>query len=74
MSASVTVIAREPLVNGTVRYRLSNGWFIDRASRVSTRHMGYLYTVWAPGQGEGGIAKFLFGADTKAAALELVNR
>ena len=60
------------------RYRLPNGWFIDRDELVSMRYHGYKYSLWEPGAskptwpGASGCAAFRGGHSTLAGALDLV--
>jgi hypothetical protein len=49
------------------RYRLENGWFIDGSTTVVHRHYSdHKYSLWAPGLGEGGGAKFIQGGNNLA--------
>ena len=59
---------------GHMRWHLSNGWFIDREERVHRRHMGYKYSIWAPGASKGGNALFIAGSRTLDGAVGTARR
>lgn len=64
----IRIESREPQVCGTIRYRLSNGWFIDGARVRAHFSQGYRYGIWKPAMPS---AVFLGGADTLKAATAL---
>jgi hypothetical protein len=60
---------------GHIRYRLSNGWFIDHDKAVGRRHVPDMpFTVWAPGAGPDGIAAPILSETTLTEALAALNR
>src|SRR5215475_10701143 len=55
------------------RYRLSNGWFIDGATRKHGEHGGWKYSLFEPGGHPSGCAGLRGGAPTLALALAVAN-
>jgi hypothetical protein len=69
---SIIVTGRTPW-HGFVRYTLSNGWFIDGATKSYRRHMGYKYALFEPGGDPSGCAGFRGGAPTLKLAVAVAN-
>lgn len=69
----VTVTGRPAPFSGFKRYRLSNGWFADGASRSYGYHQGWKYSLWEPGAGPLGGAAFRGGAPTLKLILAVAN-
>jgi hypothetical protein len=55
------------------RYHLSNGWFIDGATRSHAYHGGHKYTVYEPGGHPSGCAGLRGAAPTLALAVAVAN-
>lgn len=75
----VEVDRREELADGTIRYYLNNGWFIDRPAHVYDRGGDGKYTLWLSGCGREimpgkRIAAFGGNANRLDDILDLANR
>lgn len=69
----VTIISKEDLFN-TVRYRLSNGWFMDKALVSCHRYLpGQDYSVFEPGASPGGFAAYRGGGHTQKEAMAAIG-
>ena len=69
----VTIISKEDLFH-TIRYRLSNGWFMDRAKVACHRqNPDQAYAVFEPGASEGGFAAYRGGGHTQKEALTAIG-
>jgi hypothetical protein len=71
--ASVRIEHRQPQACGTIRYRLTNGWFIDAAKHRAHYSFGHRCGIYKPGAHPSGCAAFLGGADSLKAALALAD-
>jgi len=69
---AVTVTGRTPW-HGFIRYDLSNGWFIDGATKSYRRHYGDKYALFEPGGDPSGCAGFRGGAPTLKLAVAVAN-
>lgn len=69
----VSLTGRPQVFASFDRYRLSNGWFIDRATRAPGNYGGYKYALFEPGGGPSGCAGLRGGAPTLALALAVAN-
>ena len=69
----ITIICKENTFH-TVRYRLSNGWFMDRAKYITHRHYSdQAYAVWEPGASPGGFAAYRGGGHTQKEAMAAIG-
>ena len=73
MTAPITVVGAATAFAAFKRYRLSNGWFIDGATRSYAYHAGCKYSVWIPGGDPSGCAGFRGAAPTLALAVAVAN-
>jgi len=70
---NVATIGQHKDASGDIRYELSgtHGMFIDKPHSIYRSYQHNKYEVWLPGAGKGGIAKFIGGAATLKAAVEI---
>jgi hypothetical protein len=70
MSAKISVVRVEPLRRGkrpgVTRYHLSNGWWIEHATRAGA----YPWTLWSPGKAKPTDAKLRANAASKKKILQ----
>lgn len=72
---TVTVTSKQYWPNESIRYRLSNGWFMDKDPHTCHRHYGYLYSLWEPGASESGGAAWRGGGNTlKVTLAQIASR
>ncbi len=70
----VTIISKEENLSHTVRYRLSNGWFMDRAKVLCHRYLPHqVYSVFEPGASPGGFAAYRGGGNTQKETLAAIR-
>lgn len=71
---TMRVVDKWNIGDHTTRYRLENGWFIDRANTNAHRAYGYKYSLWEPGASPTGGAAFRGGSSTLKAAIAIASR
>lgn len=67
------ILDRHYWAAGFMRYRLSNGWFIDGARLAGMYYGGWKYSIWEPGASPEGHAAFRGGASTLRAAIAKIE-
>jgi hypothetical protein len=60
----IRIESRQVLGAGIIRYRLSNGWFIDGAKHRGHYTYGHKYGLWLPGGDPSGCAAAIGWGDT----------
>jgi hypothetical protein len=70
----VTVTCKQVMGNFT-RYRLSNGWFMDKDRNMHQRyHRDDVYSLWEPGASVSGCAAYRGGGKTKKNVLLIAEK
>ena len=70
----VKILYKEDLFH-TVRYRLSNGWFMDYSKiRCHRYYPEHPYSVFEPGASFGGFAAFRASGRTQKEVMRILNK